>query len=151
MAFVLCEFFHGRNATECQSSAKNYRLHLHTHQWTAPFHCAVLHLRQSASVHVWASACVTVRAVQTQHAGPFYYWHIFHNFSCLAARGRPNILHHKFSPRALTQSVGHKGSLSLTTHTYTHPLTHTVVGGLETVGRLCIARINEMCFNITHD
>lgn len=66
MPFVHSEFFHGRNATNCQIIAKNYKLHLPT-----AISITLLNgLLSLSHLHSWPSSeskrnCDTIHAVQT--------------------------------------------------------------------------------------
>lgn len=120
-----------------QISAKNYRIHLPTAASPTAL-CAeqfsfTLPLYICVSQSLFTSVCVyvTILAVQTQRAGLFLYLHIFHNFSCPEARGRPNILHHKSSPRP--QPGEYVAQETIHSHTCTHTRTQTVCG-LENLG-----------------
>lgn len=64
-----------------------------------------------------AHAHVAICAAYTQHAGFFYCLHIFHNFSCLGAIGRPNILHRKFSSTAQPGEFATQETIRRHTHT----------------------------------
>lgn len=72
-----------------------------------------------------AHAHVAICAAYTQHAVFFYCLHIFHNFSCLGAIGRPNILHRKFSSTAQPGEFATQETIRRHTHTHRMARTNT--------------------------
>lgn len=95
-----------------------------------------------------AHAHVAICAAYTQHAGFFYCLHIFHNFSCLGAIGRPNILHRKFSSTAQPGEFATQETIRRHTHTEWHAQTQTHTGRDEK-GRARQSHISQAQMNIS--